>query len=442
VRCLRFVTLVAFCLGLTGCSLFGKHSRNSQAQAGGAAPADNGTKTASVFPPLPPDRSPPPPGTGGVLAGRVIDSFNRTPPPTYIQITLLGDSGQPAAAPIEVAANALGYFVIPGLQAGKHYQLTARSRDGSHVLAGSSYETPPNPKVLIRISEDLASSTTPPVPPAPAWDPTPKPQQGMPAPPPVWPEEPKTRTPRPVELGPPVKTFDPGAGQQPAPQTTVTPAGSPALPAPRLQDFAEGQTRADPSRGIPARIPPSLPGIGGASGPALTAPAAPSAPAQIPYCQLTGQQLYNFGLYDLNGQPFEFRRSLRGRLVLLDFWGTWCMPCQHAIPHLKGLQQMYGPYGLEVIGIDYEEASSSVLEQTQRARRVCTRLGVNYRILLGTDDPAQPPRCPVRQQFGITSWPTLVLLDENSRVIWRSEGLDARKAQELEMIIRQRLGIR
>jgi thiol-disulfide isomerase/thioredoxin len=162
---------------------------------------------------------------------------------------------------------------------------------------------------------------------------------------------------------------------------------------------------------------------------------------QIPFCQLTGQQVYNFALYDVDGQPFEFRRSTRGRLVLLDFWGTWCMPCQHAIPHLKGLQQMYGPYGLEVIGIDYESCAS-VPEQMMRARRVCARLGVNYRVLLGTDDPQQPARCPVRQQFGVTSWPTLVLLDENGRILWRSEGLDGSKVHELEMIIRQRLGVR
>ena len=53
-----------------------------------------------------------------------------------------------------------------------------------------------------------------------------------------------------------------------------------------------------------------------------------------PSCVLTGQQLYNFALTDLNGQPWEFRNH-RSKLVLLDFWGSWCMHCLNSIPHLR-----------------------------------------------------------------------------------------------------------
>src|SRR5205807_2576221 len=130
----------------------GKHTRGSQAGAGGA-PANDAVAAArnpGSFPPMPERGTLPPQAVGGVLAGRVIDGYNQAPPGAFIQVTLLEDSGKPAAAPIEVSANAQGYFVIPGLQTGKHYQLTARSRDGGRVLAGTSLETPPNPKVLIR----------------------------------------------------------------------------------------------------------------------------------------------------------------------------------------------------------------------------------------------------------------------------------------------------
>jgi thiol-disulfide isomerase/thioredoxin len=437
---------------MTGCGLFEKNSRGAQAGAGRPAPFDPsaGIRSPSGVARGPEPSTPPPASVGGILAGRVIDSYNRTPPPTFIQVTLLEETGKPAGAPIEVAADTQGYFVIPGLQPGRHYQLTARCRDGSHVLAGTSLETPPNPKVLIRISEDLASSTTPPVPGAPAWDTTPKPPPAASAPAPVWPEpSPQTGSPtwgpgsspppgprRAVELGPPMRTQEP-APEQRAPQPSIPPGAGPSPVTARPQDIAGGAVVKDPACNVPPALRDRAPAPTDPTG----TPGVPPA-AQFPFCQLTGHQLTNFGLYDLNGQPFEFRRSTRGRIVLLDFWGTWCMPCQQAIPHLKSLQQMYGPWGLEVIGIDYEQSCPSALDQMQHVRRVCGRLGVNYRVLLGTDDPQQAPRCPVRQQFGISTWPTLVLLDENSQVIWRSEGLDARKAYELEMLIRQRLGIR
>ncbi len=155
----------------------------------------------------------------------------------------------------------------------------------------------------------------------------------------------------------------------------------------------------------------------------------------MPSCVLMGQTLHNFALNDVNGQPWEFRQR-RGRLVLLDFWGSWCLPCQHAIPHLKDLTLRYEPYGLEVIGIAYEEGTTA--EQVQKVNRVRNRLGINYRLLMGSDRS----QCPVRTQFQVRSWPTLVLVDEQSRIIWRSEGLDQEHLKELEIIIRQRLGLR
>jgi thiol-disulfide isomerase/thioredoxin len=167
--------------------------------------------------------------------------------------------------------------------------------------------------------------------------------------------------------------------------------------------------------------------------PNATAPARPP----VPFCVLTGNVLNNFALNDLNGQPWEFRNR-RGRLVLLDFWGTWCLPCQHAIPHLKILQQQYGPYGLEVVGIAYENGGT-LAEQVQRVNLVSQRLRINYRLLLGGDRNSP---CPVRTQFGIHVWPTVVLLNENGQILYRGDGLDQQKLQDLDLIIRQQLHLR
>ena len=149
VRILRVILMSALMAELAGCSLFGKKPANTPAApgppAGGAmAGGVNGRVDAG-----------PPPGWNGVLAGQVLDSYNHSPiAATYIQVSEVGSGGS-SAAPIEVATDTRGYFMIQKLQPGRHYQLTARMKQGDRLQAGTAFATPPNPKVLIQISEDF-----------------------------------------------------------------------------------------------------------------------------------------------------------------------------------------------------------------------------------------------------------------------------------------------
>ena len=68
----------------------------------------------------------------------------------------------------------------------------------------------------------------------------------------------------------------------------------------------------------------------------------------------------------------------RGKVVLINFWATWCPPCRAEIPDLVKLQQEYGKDGLQIIGVTYPP------EQRARVRRFTRRLKVNYPIALGT----------------------------------------------------------
>jgi len=413
VRVLRCVSLLAISFGLVGCQAFGKKSQGAP---------NNGTRPgpAAVPPRLGQPVSPRadatshnpagvaavPAGVTGILAGQVIDSYNRPPPITYIQVTAAPEPNDSGGAPIsrEVEVTNQGYFTIEGLQPGRHYQLLARSKDGERVLAGRTWATPPNPKVLIRISEDFAGNDMPPVPGTPAiprprndsaWAPYRGPNNGT---------APNANSSKPGELGRPVPG---GSGTQP-PQTNVRPEG-----------VADNQVaRTDPLVEIRPRA------------------SSPSGPAPVPSCVLTGRQLYNLALNDLSGRPWEYR-SHRGRLVLIDFWGSWCIPCLQSVPHLTDLQQRYGGYGLEIVGVAYEQGGSWP-EQVQRVDRVRQRLRINYRLLLGSGS-----QCPVQTQFQIASLPTLVLVDESDQIIWRHEGgLDRARFNELETIVKRQLGMR
>jgi thiol-disulfide isomerase/thioredoxin len=348
----------------------------------------------------------------GILAGQVIDSFNQRPAGVYIQVQ---EAGQVAAAPVEVAADSQGYFTIQSLQPGHHYQLTARLKNGDRLMAGTTYATPPDPKVLIRISEDFATTTTPLPPSAPnvpggstpgadsGWSPLgSRPQTGA---------GPR----RAADIGPPVAA---PPNQAPLRPESITQNGL-AMNSPTLADIPPQ------GRGYPYHRP-------GAEN--LTMPAIGQ--AVVPSCVLTGQTLSNFALLDISGQPWEYQKNHRGRLTLIDFWGTWCAYCMQAIPHLNMLQDRYGPAGLEVIGIAYEDGN--FLQQVAKVNRARQMRQIRYQVLLGGDRD----RCPVRTQFAVLNWPTLVLLDETGRIIWRCEGLDAQQLRELDVILHQRLGVR
>lgn len=415
--------LLMFVIGLSGCSSFGKKATGSN--NGGARPAP----AANTAPPPPYTGSigavNPPPTVNGVLAGQVIDGYQRRLNSTIVQV--VETDGARPGAPIEVPVDNQGYFTVQGLQAGRRYQLTARARAGSQVLSGSTWATPPDPRLVIRLNDDIAAPSAPSAagnPPPPNWGNGPAANNDN-----GWGPAGNNRG-RAAELGPPVGARPPPAQPTPPPapqsfENVVEGKNLASRESPEMKMPAQTPREASPPNNMVAAVPQPLP---------IAPPSIDPGPARVPSCVLTGQTLHNFALNDLNGRPYEFRHH-RGRVVLIDFWGTWCIPCLHSIPHLNILQDRYGSYGLEVIGIAYE--GGTPLEQARKVNDVRQRLRINYQLLLGSDRA----NCPVKTQFAVNQFPTLVLLDERGKIIWRGEGLDQQRVRELEIIIRQRLGL-
>lgn len=82
-------------------------------------------------------------------------------------------------------------------------------------------------------------------------------------------------------------------------------------------------------------------------------------------------------LKDLDGRTVQLS-DYAGKVVLINFWATWCPPCRAEMPDLIKLQHEYGAAGLQIIGITYPP------EQKTRVRRFASSLQVNYPIVLGT----------------------------------------------------------
>jgi thiol-disulfide isomerase/thioredoxin len=84
-----------------------------------------------------------------------------------------------------------------------------------------------------------------------------------------------------------------------------------------------------------------------------------------------------FSMKDVNGRTVQLR-AYRGKVVLINFWATWCPPCRAEMPDLVRLQREHAEQGLQIIGITYPP------ERKTRVQRFARSLKVNYPIILGT----------------------------------------------------------
>lgn len=127
-------------------------------------------------------------------------------------------------------------------------------------------------------------------------------------------------------------------------------------------------------------------------------------PAQT---DLTGEVAPDFDLTALDGERVSLR-SLRGRVVVLDFWATWCVPCAVEMPTLQRLHLAFKEQGVVVLGINSEPPTL--------ARRFLTRQGVTFRTL--TD-----PRSVITRLYGVRGIPVGVIIDRGGRVRAHFPGL-------------------
>lgn len=462
-------------VGLTGCGLL-KSDKSSQASpfqpgAGSSTPFEGVGQTTSL-----------PPGVNGFLAGQVMDKHRKNPGGVVVQVVDLQEQAG-SKAPLEVSVDNEGFFKIPGLEPGRQYQLIARVRDGGKLLTGATYATPPNPRIAILLGEDAA---------VPAPGPTGQPkgdkpgedapgEDGVSAPPvsggtsrdgrqpAVILDRPRTGTPiLPPDQPIPPTSIQPGIGPDDPPldpsrmaikdgfardPTATIPGPKPGPTVPPVGNLPPGEPRrSDPPPwspplsmpGPPPRhlgTPPKPGGLGGASSNSSTEEARmelPATPLIVPSCVLVGKKLHDFALDDANGLTWQYRQQRKGKLLLLDFWATHCIPCVRGMPHLQDLLSRYGSSGLQIVGVAYERGPRP--EQAQRVQEVRRKLGITYPLLLGGGGKGI---CPVQQQFNVRSTPTLVLLDSEGSILWRGEaGADPAQLRELEWMIQEHLGLR
>jgi thiol-disulfide isomerase/thioredoxin len=125
-----------------------------------------------------------------------------------------------------------------------------------------------------------------------------------------------------------------------------------------------------------------------------------------------------FQLNDLEGKPLSLAEA-KGKIVLLNFWATWCGPCRAEVPDLVDLQKRYADK-LQIIALATDE------DDADEVRRFVLKSGINYRVAMISDE--------VRRDYGgIAALPTSFVIDAQGRIVQKHVGLNDPTIYEMEV---------
>lgn len=123
---------------------------------------------------------------------------------------------------------------------------------------------------------------------------------------------------------------------------------------------------------------------------------------------LPGHKLELAGTY-LDGKPLDWE-AYRGKVVLVDFWATWCGPCRAEVPNVLENYRKYHDKGFDVLGISLDEKRSDV-EQYMRDS------GVPWRTTFYAPTDPQHKQPPMALKYGVTGIPRCILVDQQGNVV-------------------------
>jgi len=134
----------------------------------------------------------------------------------------------------------------------------------------------------------------------------------------------------------------------------------------------------------------------------------PSAPAvNETGVSMIGMEAPDFTLSDPSGKSVRLR-DLRGKVVVVDFWATWCGPCRALMPHIQKMHEQWASKGLVVLGLDVGEDAATVAKFAKAQ-------SYTFRLLLDAEPGVTGP-------YFVQAYPTTFVIDRSGRIAFRDMG--------------------
>jgi peroxiredoxin len=128
----------------------------------------------------------------------------------------------------------------------------------------------------------------------------------------------------------------------------------------------------------------------------------------------------DFEVTDSSGANFRLS-DYQGKVILLNFWATWCRPCQEEIPWFFEFQHVYGDKGFVVIGVSMDEGGWKAVRPVMDSQKI------NYRVAIGDRELAQ-------KYGGLESLPQTMLLDRKGRLLVKHTGSTSKDQYERDIV--------